>query len=257
MCFLGVYKILAPYGFSLSTNNAAPYLCTHTPIPPCHCAPTHTPPKTPKGENRERGGAMGRAHAGDPDVIATIWGSLLGDGWGERRALSTRLHLHASTKNMGYISAFHNFFSSRGLASPKRPKINKCISKGSTVYYTVKVRTYSYKEWNWIWQAFYGSGNKRVPLNCQEMLTPRALAIWYADDGGLSGVGCQLHTDSFSRECVERLQHALCSRWGLHWTIQRHKKNYTLYLPWGECEQFAALVRPHLCKSMHYKLRFR
>ena len=220
-----------------------------------------SPPLSSENQRRKRTYPTPRARdfVNDNQVVSMIFGSLLGDGWGERRGKSTRLHLNVSTKNMEYLRAFHKFFYSRGLANDKKPLVNSTISKSSSVYYSSKVRTYSFSDWNWIHEAFYWgpSGKKRVPLFIESMLTERALATWYMDDGGLGGVGCKLSTDSFLREDVERLRIALLSRYGLNWTIQDHEENFVLYLPRAECPRFALLVRPFMVPSMHYKLEFR
>ena len=194
--------------------------------------------------------------AQDPLVISTIWGSLLGDGWGERRGNSTRLHLHYSTKNMEYVRWLQNFFAERQLCSRATLRISKQISKSSRVYYSVKLRTYSFSSWNSIYDAFYSGGKKRVPPDCVKHITPQALAIWCMDDGGRGGAGFKLSTEGFTREDVGVLQSALKERYGLHWTIQRHKARWCLYLPRQECGQLKSLLEPLFVPTMRYKLNF-
>lgn len=197
-----------------------------------------------------------KENAKKPRVHSMICGSVLGDGWGERRGKSTRWHLHVSTKNMEYLQAFQQFFHQQGLA-PEKGKLQIVIYKKSVPYYTVKMRSYSFSEWNWIHDAFYKNGEKTVPANCENLLSEQALATWFMDDGGLSTVGCQLSTNAFPREGLERLQSALRSRYGLHWTIQRQRKQWVLQLGPQEYSCFANIVRPFLVHSMLYKLHFR
>lgn len=189
------------------------------------------------------------------DVISTLVGSLLGDGWGEARRGSARFHIHMSSKNMEYINSLHAFFSSRGYCGVK-PKISRQIAKGGAVYHSAKMRTYSFSSLLPLFQEFYPEGGvKRVPKSVESLLTPQALAIWYMDDGGRAGEGCKLSTEAFPLEDVSLLQSAIRSRYSCECTIQRHKERWCIYIPKGESATFAAIVRPFMVKSMYYKLQ--
>lgn len=209
-------------------------------------------------EKREKPVALNKIGAHNEDVISTLVGNLLGDGWGESRSGSSRFHIHMSTKNMEYAAFLHKFFSDRQYCSTNPLKREKQIGKGGSVYYSLRFRTYSYRSLNWLQQLFYPEGlSKRVPPNIVSLLTPRALAIWFMDDGAASGAGCRIAAHSFPREDVELLRDALQERYGFHCTIQRQGKCWTIYFIKGEKILFCELIKPFMVPSMYYKLNLK
>ena len=44
------------------------------------------------------------------EVVSTLVGSLLGDGYAEKRSNVTRIHIHMSSRNVSYIHFLHRFF---------------------------------------------------------------------------------------------------------------------------------------------------
>ena len=57
------------------------------------------------------------------DVISVIFGSLLGDAHGEKRASGTRICFFQEAKNISYLLYLHNFFSTKGYCNPEIPEI--------------------------------------------------------------------------------------------------------------------------------------
>ena len=53
-------------------------------------------------------------------VICTLVGNLLGDGYMEKRNNATRMHIHMSSRNVEYINWLHIFFSEKGYCSPEK-----------------------------------------------------------------------------------------------------------------------------------------
>ena len=190
------------------------------------------------------------------DVLATFVGSLLGDAWGEKRLGATRFHVHMSSRNMEYVHYLFSFFAERGYCSPTKPKITKQIGKSGKIYYSLKLRTFSFSSLNYLHNAFYPNGTlKRVPENISEMLSPRALAVWIMDDGGISGDGVKLSTEGFVLEDIERLQSALFDVFNLRYNIQHHKHQYILYLSKAQLDFLSQIVKPYMIRCMYYKLK--
>ena len=195
------------------------------------------------------------------DVISVLVGNLLGDGHGEKRKNATRFHIHMSSRNAEYVFWLHNFFAERGYASLKKPSVAKQIGKGNSVYLSIKWRTFSFRSLNSLYDAFYverGAGErgwrKRVPPNIGSLLTEKSLSIWVMDDGGRSGSGMKISTESFSLSDTLLLQRALRDKWSLEPTVQRHAGSYLLYFRKSDLPRLDALVRPHFLPSMLYKL---
>ena len=188
------------------------------------------------------------------DVISTLVGNLLGDGWGEKRSNASRFHLHMSVNNFEYINSVKKFFEKRGYCSNLPLLVSKQTAKQGKIYYSARFRTYSFSSLNWLYDSFYIKGTKRVPLNIKELLTPRALSHWMMDDGGVSGSGCKISTDGFVYEDVERLRDALKERYGLNPTIQHHKANWVIYFKKESLPFLSKIIKPYMISSMHYKL---
>ena len=63
---------------------------------------------------------------------------------------------------------------------------------------------------------FYGSGNKVVPTNISDYLTPLAVATWFMDDGTCSSGNLVFATQSFTLEENNILSEALMTNFGIH-----------------------------------------
>lgn len=189
------------------------------------------------------------------EILDTIVGSLLGDGWGEKRCKSTRFHFHYTSKSVEYLDFLHAFFYANGYCSSKRAKKSRQIGKSGKIYYSIKLRTFSFSSWNWLYELFYSSlKQKHVPKNIGELLSPKALAIWVMDDGGVSGKGSKISTESFDLEEVKLLKAALFERFGLRYSVQRHKKKHILYLSKEQMPALQSLIQSYMLPCMYYKL---
>ena len=65
------------------------------------------------------------------DVISIIFGSLLGDGHGEKKlkGLGTRISFFQEGVHVGYLLYLHNLFSELGYCNPKVPVFLRNIKK--------------------------------------------------------------------------------------------------------------------------------
>jgi len=197
----------------------------------------------------------------DQEIISILVGSLLGDGWAEKRNNSTRFHFHVSSKNVEYISWLHNFMYIRNYCSNKKPKYSRQIKTGNKVYFSVKFRTWSFKSLNWLYDIFYhtdsnGKITKVIPQasKLKILLTPQALAIWFMDDGSVSGSGIRISSNSFNFLEHEILQDIIYQNFGLTCNIQKHKKYRILYFPKNQLKLFSNVVKPYILPCMQYKI---
>lgn len=104
---------------------------------------------------------------------------------------------------------------------------------------------------------FYNSENlKIVPLNIQELLTPRGLAYWIMDDGSLQNKGLHLNTYGFTSQDVLILKNTLVNMFGentLKCSIHKHKKGERIYI-WQESMY---LIRHNISKFMHQNMHYK
>lgn len=195
------------------------------------------------------------------DVLSTLVGNLLGDSWGEKRGNASRFHLHMSSRNVEYLHWLHTFFATQGYCSPEKPKMLRQIGKGGKIYFSYKMRTWSFSSLNWLYDLFYyycpikNKWIKTIPTNIETLLTPRSLAIWVMDDGGAASAGLGLNTQGFSKQNVEHLQHALKSKFGILTTLHKSGSNFKIYVPKNQCSGFLNIIDPFLLDCMRYKLR--
>lgn len=104
---------------------------------------------------------------------------------------------------------------------------------------------------------------KDVPLNIEQMLTPRAVAYWYMDDGSLKwknrSNAMRICTESFSEPGVKRLQKALKNLYNID-TQLVSKTNNNKFVGWrlaineANSTAFREFIRPYLVPPMGYKV---
>jgi ubiquinol-cytochrome c reductase cytochrome b subunit len=189
------------------------------------------------------------------DVISLLFGSLLGDSSGEKRANGTRIVLQQESSNVEYLMWFHAFLADRGYCSPIKPKMATRIGYNDRVRHTYKIRTWTFGTFNWLFDIFYLEGHKVVPSTkyLDLFLTPLALSVWIMEDGSFKNYGLALSTHSFSPKEVERLSRFLAKKYGLKTTLHNGgegKDQWLIYI-WAESmPRLAQIVKP----SMLYKL---
>lgn len=105
-----------------------------------------------------------------------------------------------------------------------------------------------------------GKWKKGVPANIHEILTPRAVAYWYMDDGSLKYLGksnaMRICTESFSTEENEILRNAMFQNFNI--SLGRVKKTnskrvfvgYRLTIHEKESSKFRELIQPFLVQCM-------
>lgn len=194
------------------------------------------------------------------DVISVLVGSLLGDGYAEKRNESTRFQIHMSSKNMEYLSWLHKFFAERGYSSPKKATVKKVIGKKNQIYFTLKFKTYSFKSLNFLFETFYDKKKKVLKKkHIPSLLTEKALAVWIMDRavaqhcGGKSYSSIKIFTESFSQEDLILLQKTLSERYNIKPSIQHHKDKTLLYFKKSICKTLFSLLKPHILPCMYYK----
>jgi ubiquinol-cytochrome c reductase cytochrome b subunit len=118
------------------------------------------------------------------DILSIIIGSLLGDTYAEKHGLGTRICFQQEDNHSAYLFWLHNTISKLGYCNEKKPELSRRLSKRGKLRYVLRFKTYTFRSFDWIQEAFYPEGKKVVPLFLQEYLSPLALAIWVSDDGG-------------------------------------------------------------------------
>jgi hypothetical protein len=215
------------------------------------------------------------------EILELMIGNLLGDGSLEKRHNATRFVFSQEGRNQEYLHWLHKQFAAYGYCSPQKPMQHIRISKGNKVRRTLRFRTWSFISFNWLYDAFYSPAvhkpllpdgledtfglaplkpQKRIPELLAEWLTPKVLALWFMDDGSVSGNpstgGLKIATHCFTKRDLQYVQHILCVKFQVSSKLHRDKLHYVLAFNQYDAAQFAALILPWVHPSMQYKLRF-
>lgn len=110
-----------------------------------------------------------------------------------------------------------------------------------------------------IYSIFYGAkGEKAIPEDIYNILTPVALAHLIQGDGQASRHGLILCTNSYSIQDVIRLMNVLVIRYRLECTItfkkQNQKVEHLIYIRNGSMPLLRTAVKPYMHHSMLYKI---
>jgi ubiquinol-cytochrome c reductase cytochrome b subunit len=197
------------------------------------------------------------------DVLSLLFGSLLGDSYGETRAGKSRIMLQQENSNQEYLFWFHKFLSSRGYCNPLKPKAQKLIGTNNKVRFIRRIRTYSFASFNWLLESFYQNKVKHIPKKglLDIYLTPLALAVWISDDGGACSKGVKIATHAFSKEEITLICIVLKEKYGLLANPNKaglskrdKKQQYSIYIKQQSLGKLVELVSPFMVPSMLRKV---
>ena len=178
-----------------------------------------------------------------------LFGTLMGDGYVQRQCNHSYLgrinHCIAQKNYCEYLSD-----KLENLTSPVKDYFNKA-KNGKTYhhcYFSLK-NNYRLKEF---YDLFYKNGKKDIPEDLS-LLTPKAMAFWFMDDG-YSSSKCTIGiaTCSFSFEGLLRLKKYLFSKYGITVNIT---KEFKLYFPAESGRKFYSLVKDYIIPEMQYKFK--
>jgi len=102
---------------------------------------------------------------------------------------------------------------------------------------------------------FYPEGNKIIPKNIADILTPLGLAYWLGDDGNFrkSHNVITFSTDSYSESEVDLLMSVLTNKFELDCRKVKNGNGWRIVIKRSSLEKFRELVSPHVHSSMLYK----
>lgn len=130
-----------------------------------------------------------------------------------------------------------------------------CKDLGGKLFHGFRLETFAHAEWAPYRKLFYPDGVKRFTPELACQLTPRSLAYWLMDDGGLSGkvVVLGYHT---LRADLEVVRDTLQERFGVGLRIDRHSQKLFRLVASTKLARAWVLeyVKPHVIPSMQYKV---
>lgn len=139
----------------------------------------------------------------------------------------------------------------------KRPNVRFFINNGYPAYSMMKTDKY----FRIIYKLLYFNGRKRITRRCLDYLTPKAIAIWYMDDGNLSKKkrdgkihAYELFLNTFvSDEENEIIIRYFKEVWDINFAKVKNNDGYRLRCGTKEARKFIKIVDDFVIPSMKYK----
>jgi len=204
--------------------------------------------------------AKNRIGPHNQDVISIIFGSLLGDGYCNKRLIEgSRICFRQSSIHKEYLFWLHDFFYIRGYCSNLNPRLYVRKLKNIDKLYTgYEFNTYTFRSFDWINKLFYHKGKKVIKKEIKNYITPLSLAIWIMDDGGWVKYGVRINTNAFTYKEVELLTKILYENFKLLTSIQKLSNleidKYSIYIKSISIPLLRKIVQPYIHSSMLYKI---
>ncbi len=189
--------------------------------------------------------------------LDVIVGSLLGDARlecrsvGARSPITARFRVHHGFKQKAYVLWKYEILKSFVLKEPAEitwdnPK--RELHEVSWYFHTRSLREFG------ILHRYFYDGKKILPKNIFDLLNPRAIAVWYMDDGSYNGNNITLNTQSFPKEEQARIVGFLKEKLGISATIVKEYTHWKIAIGTRYFRKFISVVEPHIIPSMTYKI---
>lgn len=181
-------------------------------------------------------------------------GILLGDACLESQNShrTYRLKVEQSEGHLDYLNHLYEIFREWILSKPHKREVESGNSK--SINYTFS--TVSHPAFRFYAQQFYKGGKKVVPKLIKKLVTEKALAYWFMDDGSIKSAqsrGIILNTQAFTKWEVLKLVEVLKEKFSLECSLRKQKSGYQIYISGRSFEKFYSLVSPYVVESMKYK----
>lgn len=179
-----------------------------------------------------------------------IIGSLLGDA-------SMGLRLGKPVYSIKFEQSINNELYINHIYTVLEPFVGvvPSICMVGDTWYSKYFRTYRHPSFKFYFDIFYPATNnyiKVVPKTINRLLTPRALAYWYMNDGFFDG-SYLLHTKCFSISDQRLLLNAL-GNFNIKANIHKDKDKFRIFILSESRETFKGIISPYLIKCFDYKL---
>lgn len=189
-----------------------------------------------------------------------ILGTLLGDGRLECRSkgirvfpLTARLRVHQGEKQKDYVFWRYRIFRNFVLRRPR--KIMAGYDKKRNHYhYSWYFHTKTSEDFGLFHEYFYKDGIKIIPNDVFQFITPRAIAVWFMDDGSNTQKSFTLNTQCFSLQEQEMFIKFFKKFYNISASIIKDRKQTKIRIGRNDFEKFIKIIQPFIIPSMLYKI---
>ena len=194
------------------------------------------------------------------DVISVVFGSLLGNAYGNKKIIDgVRISYQQSIIHKEYLDWLYSFFLERGYVSNLLPRLyNRTIKNRELIYQGYEFNTFTFRSFFWLHKCFYYKGKKKLPNKdiLNNYLTPLALAIWIMDEGTFVKNGIIIATYNFTLEEHTIIVSILKKKYDINSIIQKMDNKYVIYIKSDSLEKVRKLVDQYIIPSMKYKIGY-
>lgn len=177
-----------------------------------------------------------------------IRGLLLGDGSISRHKSThnARIKVCHCSKQKEYLDLQKNMFSDVGYS-----EYNSITEYKSHVF---SVQSRCSEKFNKYHDELIIGGKKTVTQKYLNKLTPLSIAVWYMDDGSLSGDSLRLATHGFSKEENDLISEYFKDKWDIDNAVMEDKRKNLFFIYLKDIDKFLKLIGPYIPTCMRYKL---
>ncbi len=193
-----------------------------------------------------------------PHQFDVIIGSLLGDARlecrsiGLRHPITARLRVHHGEKQKEYV--FWKYQILENLVVRKPREISWVNPKRNLHEVSWYFHTKSLENFGILHDYFYRNNTKILPPNIFDLLTPKAMAVWFMDDGSNTKRSFTLNTHGFSKEEQLCIATFLRDTYEITATVIKDRDKFKLAIGRYDYTTFANIIRPFIIPSMMYKI---
>ena len=194
-----------------------------------------------------------------PHQLDVLVGSLLGDARlecrsiGKRQAITARLRIHQSEKQKDYVFWKYEIFKNIILTPPRRI-MTWHDKKRNKEHYSWYFHSKSLEQLCLLQQYFYKGKIKIFTEDVIKLITPRALAVWFMDDGSNTQNSYTISTHCFSQEEQYRIISFFKKKYDINAKMVKDRSKYKIALGRKEYQKLNAIIEPYIIPSMIYKI---
>jgi len=194
-----------------------------------------------------------------PHQLDVLVGSLLGDARlecrsiGRRHSITARLRIHQSEKQKDYVFWKYEIFKDIVLTPPRRIMTWHDLKRDKK-HYSWYFHSKSLESLGLLHKYFYDGKTKIFPKDIFDLITPRALAVWFMDDGSNTQNSYTISTHCFSNEEQRSIINFFKKKYDINATLVKDRSKFKIALGIKEYQKLNAIIEPHIIPSMIYKI---
>lgn len=190
--------------------------------------------------------------------LEILFGCVLGDGYLRKGKYDKGTYFNCahSLKQKEYLLYKASFFE--GICNTKEHYRKIPNKKSGKLYSDITMYLKVNKYLNFMYEAFYSTGNKKIPIELlEEYYTPLAMAVHYCDDGSCSKSNLynsyvvSIATCGFTHEDITSFIQFLLFKYNIHASTGKSNR---VYIKSKSRKIFFNIIKTHIPPSMQYKL---